>query len=87
MKRPDRIHATLFVPGRMPDVEAWRRALVEKGLVLTEDSLSGASLPLGVDVEWVANPRDRSFGQAFSFGTASEAEQREIDAAPRAGPL
>jgi hypothetical protein len=29
----------------------------------------------------VANPRDGSFGRAFSFGTASAAEQRSIDAA------
>jgi hypothetical protein len=29
----------------------------------------------------VANPRDGSFGHVFSFGTASAAEQRSIDAA------
>ncbi len=37
-----------------------------------------------MEVEWIENQNDGSFGQTFSFGTASDAQQRAIDAAPGA---
>ena len=82
--RSDRVHATLLVPGTPNGLEAWRRALRAKGLELTGTGLMGASLPFAVGAEWIDNPGDRSFGKAFSFGTATEAEVRRIDAAPGA---
>jgi hypothetical protein len=65
----ERICATLFVPGTPAGPTEWARAIADAGL------------PFMPKTEWVANPRDGSFGHAFSFGTASAAEQRTIDAA------
>jgi hypothetical protein len=65
----ERICATLFVPGTPAGPTEWARAIADAGL------------PFMLKTEWVANPRDGSFGHAFSFGTASAAEQRSIDAA------
>src|SRR5262245_12233413 len=72
----ERVHLTLFVPGQPLDLEAWQTALEATGL--------GAALSFEVGVEWVKNPKDGSFGQALSFGTASAQEQQSIDAAPGA---
>lgn len=82
--RPERVHVTLLVPGTLPSLKAWRSALQARGLELTGTRLHGASLPFEVEAEWVGNSRDRPFGKAFSFGTATEAEVRAIDAAPGA---
>lgn len=65
----ERICTTLFVPGTPAGPTEWARAITDAGL------------PFTLQTEWVANPRDGSFGNAFSFGTASAAEQRSIDAA------
>src|SRR5512138_522911 len=78
-RRQERISLTLFVPGELPDLDAWRRALAAKGLSLTQTTLAGEGLTFQAGVEWIDN--DGSFGEAFSYGTASEAEQRSIDAA------
>jgi hypothetical protein len=65
----ERIRATLFVPGTPAGPTEWAQAIADAGL------------PFMLKTEWVANPRDGSFGHAFSIGTASAAEQRSIDAA------
>jgi hypothetical protein len=46
--------------------------------------LRGPALPFEADVLWVGNPRDGSFGKAFSYGTTSDAEQRAFDMVPGA---
>lgn len=65
----ERTCATLFVPGTPARPIEWAQAIEDAGLPFTPQT------------EWLANPRDGSFGRAFSFGTASAAEQRSIDAA------
>ena len=82
--RPERVRPTLFVPGRSPSLEDWRVELKRDGLTLEQGSLSGSALDSPIAVEWVSNPRDGSFGQAFSFGTVPEPERSAIDATPGA---
>lgn len=77
-------HVTLFVSGVAKSLAEWGRRLETSGLTLRGEKLSGGGLPCTADVEWVENPGDESFGQAFSYGTASPREQREIDASPGA---
>lgn len=82
--RPERVRPTLFVPGRPRSLDDWRVELKRGGLTLEQGSLSGSGLDSPIAVEWVDNPRDGSFGQAFSFGTVPEPERSAIDAAPGA---
>lgn len=79
--RPERIRPTLFVPGHLPTLENWRLALLREGLTLERRSLIGSELASPIEVEWVDNPGDGSFGQAFSFGTVSESERNVIETA------
>lgn len=83
-QRSERTHFSLFVPGTPDDRVAWRKVLSGRGLTLGKTALRGEELPFEVEVEWVENPRDGSFAQAFGFGTATEKEQHAIDRAPGA---
>jgi len=56
---------TLFVPGRYASADVAGRL--------------GSDLPFSLGREWVDNPRDGSFGEAFSLGTCSADEIRAID--------
>ncbi len=81
---PERIHFTLFVPGSPTDLGVWRTRLATRGVVLDGTCLRCDGIAFVVGVEWVDNPKDGSFGQAFSFGTVTPVEQRAIDAVPGA---
>ena len=76
--------ATLFVPGSPGGEAEWHRALEAQGFAVTGGELSGGELPFRADLEWVENPSDGSFADAFSFGTTSDAHQRTIEASPGA---
>ncbi len=85
-QREEWTDAAGFVPGTPATPAAWTRALKGAGLrVSREDRLFGPELPFSVGMEWIEN--DGSFGQAFSFGTCSTAEQRAIGDAPGAWVL
>lgn len=64
----ERDHVTLFVPGTAASLEAWGEAW-------------SSTVPFTVQTELVANPRDGSFGAAFSFGTCTPEVCARIDAA------
>jgi hypothetical protein len=81
---PERVHFTLFVPGTAADLGEWRMRLSAHGVTLDGARLHCNGIAFVVGVEWVDNPKDGSFGEAFSFGTVSLPEQRAIDAAPGA---
>ena len=66
-KPRDHTCITLFVPGRWASLDD-----AERGLPV---------MPFSIEREWIPNPRDGSFGQAFSFGTCSADEVRTIDGA------
>ncbi len=83
-KKTERTHFHLFVPGEPPSLTAWRKALAAKKLGLTRGAIRGPMLPFAVGALWEPNPHDGSFAAAFSFGTASEEEQRRIERAPGA---
>lgn len=82
--RRERAHVTLFIPGTPDGLDGWGRAFAPTGLTLTDGVIGGAGLGFEVGSEWVENPRDGSFGEAFSFGTATDAEQAAIEAVPGA---
>ncbi len=73
---PEPFRLTLFVPGTPSSHQTWAEALAAQGLALDEDRLAG---PVSGRAEWIAN--DGTFGDAFSFGTASAADRDAIDAA------
>lgn len=81
---PERTHVTLFLPGTPADRAAWKQALAKHQLSLTKTALRGKALSFESQAEFVENPKDGSFGAAFSFGTTTKAQQRELDACPGA---
>ena len=58
---------TLFVPGRWTSLGEVEHVL--------------PVVPFSIEREWIPNPGDGSFGQAFSFGTCSADEVRAIEGA------